>query len=273
MGTAAAALGLPAVVLPVALLAGCGGSGDLNDAAALRAVVQIPSTPTTNALATPSATTTLPTILTITSVPAQPTTSPPSAPSAQGTQPPSARATVPATRSTPAQTPSPARTSARSTPPTRAAATPTPRAATPAPTTPRAAPTPPPPVAGGTGDSAAYESRMIALINAQRAAVGAHALTAQGCPDAYAQAWSPRMAAAGSISHQSLTPILSGCRVHRAAENVGMTTDQPADAMMALFMASSPHRANLLDPALTGIGVAAYRDARGIWWVTQDFVG
>lgn len=114
---------------------------------------------------------------------------------------------------------------------------------------------------------------MIGLINGQRAAAGVGPVSGQACPDGYAEPWSPRMASAGGLSHQQIGTILSGCGARTAAENVGMTSDQMPDAMMRLFMGSATHRANILDPALTGVGVGAYRDARGVWWVTQDFVG
>lgn len=114
---------------------------------------------------------------------------------------------------------------------------------------------------------------MLALINGQRAAAGVGPLAAQSCPHGYAEPWSPRMATAGGLSHQSMSALLSGCGAHAAAENVGMTSDQTPDALMALFMGSPEHRANILDPALRGVGIGAYRDAHGTWWVTQDFVG
>ncbi|HEY8307696.1 MAG TPA: CAP domain-containing protein [Lapillicoccus sp.] len=110
-------------------------------------------------------------------------------------------------------------------------------------------------------------------MNAQRSSAGLRPLSAQSCPDSFAQPWSPKMAAAGGISHQSLGPILSRCGARAAAENVGMTSDQDPAAMVALFMGSPPHRANILSGSYTGIGIGAYRDARGVWWVTQDFVG
>jgi uncharacterized protein YkwD len=81
------------------------------------------------------------------------------------------------------------------------------------------------------------------------------------------------MAAAGGLSHQSLGPILTACGGHAAAENVGMNSSQSPASMVAAFMNSAGHRANILNPAYTGTGVGAYRDARGVWWVTQDFVG
>jgi uncharacterized protein YkwD len=114
---------------------------------------------------------------------------------------------------------------------------------------------------------------MLDLLNVERAAVGAGRLTAQSCPDSFAEPWSPKMAADGGLSHQSLSPILSTCGAHTAAENVGMNSAQSPESMMNGFMGSSGHRANIVNPAYTGVGVAAYKDSRGVWWVTQDFVG
>jgi uncharacterized protein YkwD len=114
---------------------------------------------------------------------------------------------------------------------------------------------------------------MLQLINAERAAVGAGPLTAQSCPDSFAEPWSPKMAQDGAISHQSLGPFLSRCGVSTAAENVGMTSSQAPESMMSAFMNSSAHRANILNAAYKGVGIGAYRDSHGAWWVTQDFVG
>jgi uncharacterized protein YkwD len=81
------------------------------------------------------------------------------------------------------------------------------------------------------------------------------------------------MAAEGRLSHQSLNPVLSRCGGHAAAENVGMNSSAWPGDMVAGFMGSPPHRANILNGSYTGIGIGAYRDAPGVWWVTQDFVG
>ena len=130
--------------------------------------------------------------------------------------------------------------------------------------------TPPPPAPTGTD---AYESQILALVNAQRSAAGLRPLAAQACADGFAEPWSPHMAAEGRLSHQSLGPVLSRCGARTAAENVGMNSSaSPAD-MVAGFMSSPPHRANILNASYTGIGIGAYRDARGVWWVTQDFLG
>ena len=134
---------------------------------------------------------------------------------------------------------------------------------------PKPAPVPPPPQSG----TDAYESQILALVNAQRSAAGLRPLTAHACADGFAEPWSPHMAAEGRLSHQSLGPVLSRCGAHTAAENVGMNSSASAADMVAGFMNSPPHRANILNASYTGIGIGAYRDARGVWWVTQDFVG
>ena len=125
-----------------------------------------------------------------------------------------------------------------------------------------------------TSDSAAaYEVRMLSLINVRRAWAGVAPLTLQACPDGFASRWSSILAGNGSLSHQKLEPILSSCSAHTAGENVGMNSSQDADSMFAAFMASPPHAANILSRSFTAVGIGADRDAKGTWWVTQDFVG
>jgi hypothetical protein len=79
------------------------------------------------------------------------------------------------------------------------------------------------------------------------------------------------MAAEGRLSHQSLNPVLSRCGGHAAAENVGMNSSRgPATWSRVSWLAAAPPTSSTgATPALIG----AYRDARGVWWVTQDFVG
>lgn len=121
--------------------------------------------------------------------------------------------------------------------------------------------------------AAAYELRMLSLINARRMGAGIAPLTLRECPDGFANRWSPVMAGNGSLSHQNLEPILSSCSVRTVGENVGMNSRQDADTMFTAFMASPPHAANILDCRFTAVGIGAYRDVNGTWWVTQDFVG
>ena len=121
--------------------------------------------------------------------------------------------------------------------------------------------------------AAAYELRMLSLINDRRAGAGLAPLTLRTCPDGFANRWSTVMAGNGSLSHQNLEPILSSCSADTAGENVGVNSRQDADSMFAAFMASPPHAANILAGGFTAVGIGAYSDAKGTWWVTQDFVG
>ena len=68
---------------------------------------------------------------------------------------------------------------------------------------------------------------------------------------------------------QSLAPILGGCSTTRVAENLARG-GVSADRFVALWMGSSGRRANILDPNLTRIGVAAVY-AGGQWTVATDF--
>jgi uncharacterized protein YkwD len=61
-----------------------------------------------------------------------------------------------------------------------------------------------------------------------------------------------------------------GYRFHRAAENIAAGQPSPA-AVVAAWMGSSGHRANIVDCRLTelGVGVAVGGSYRVYW--TQDF--
>jgi uncharacterized protein YkwD len=116
---------------------------------------------------------------------------------------------------------------------------------------------------------AAYEARVIYRINAIRARYHRVRLLAAACPDSYAEPWSPHLARLGYLKHQNMYTILRGCRARVAAENLA-SGNVSADRIVAAWMASPGHRANILDGRLNRVGVAAVY-ARGKWWVTADF--
>ena len=117
--------------------------------------------------------------------------------------------------------------------------------------------------------TAAFEARVIYQINVQRARYNKRALTATWCPDWYAEHWAPYLARTGLFYHRSMDQILQGCHAARAAENLARGYNH-ADALVNAWMASPSHRANVLDPLLTRIGVAAAY-ANGQWTVVADF--
>lgn len=150
------------------------------------------------------------------------------------------------------------------------------RATTPATHTPAPSPTAsaPPSVKPTTSASAsdAYEARILVLVNAERAKAGLSKVTANSCADGFAESWAPKIQHDGALSHQSLQPILSSCHASTVGENVAYG-NVTADEMMTMWMNSTGHRANILNPHFTGIGIAAVTDSSGRWYGVQDFVG
>jgi len=117
--------------------------------------------------------------------------------------------------------------------------------------------------------TAAFEARVIYQINVQRTRYGRAKLAARYCPDVYAEARAAYLARTGYFYHQSLTPILRSCHATRAAENLARGWPS-ADKTVFAWMASPSHRANVLDPLLTRIGVGAVY-AHGQWTVVTEF--
>ena len=137
----------------------------------------------------------------------------------------------------------------------------------------------PTPVRGGTPvsqpapttDVGAYESRILVLVNAERAKLGEHSLTLVSCAQNFAGSWAQTMASTGTFSHQSLSPIMSACSARGAGENIAYG-NVSADQMMTMWMNSPGHKANILNASYTGIGVGAVKTSSGRWYGVQDFV-
>ncbi|GAA2237197.1 CAP domain-containing protein [Streptomyces nogalater] len=142
-------------------------------------------------------------------------------------------------------------------------------AATPAAPT-AAAPAAPAPTATASGVTA----EILRLVNAERDKVGCRPLTLNPALTKAAQAHSEDMAAHRNMSHTGTDGSDPGLRITRAGytwssygENVayGYTT---AEQVMAGWMASSGHRANILNCGFQEIGVGLAQP--GSYW-TQDF--
>jgi len=116
---------------------------------------------------------------------------------------------------------------------------------------------------------ARYEARVIWRINVVRAAHQRGSLRAASCPDRYAESWAAYLARNNAFRHQSMYKILRGCNAHVAAENLARG-NVSADKIVAAWMASPGHRANIMDRRLTRVGVAAVY-SRGQWTIAADF--
>ena len=148
------------------------------------------------------------------------------------------------------------------------ASRPAPRAAAPA--APRVAPAAPAPVAAAAGQGG-YEGEVLALTNAERARAGLRPLQSSGCAQQYARTWSQRLADTGSLSHQPLGPVMSGCGARGAAENVAFGNISAAQ-MVSNWMNSPGHRANILNPSYTHLGVGMVERSDGRRYGTQVFL-
>jgi uncharacterized protein YkwD len=120
-----------------------------------------------------------------------------------------------------------------------------------------------------SADEATYEARLTYLINSTRVRSGRVSLRPTYCPLWFSSHWAPYLASTGYFYHQSIYPILRVCPASRVAENQARGNVTP-DRIMAAWMASPGHRANILDGRLTRIGVTAI-DARGQWTIATDF--
>ncbi len=70
--------------------------------------------------------------------------------------------------------------------------------------------------------------------------------------------------------HQPMGPILKKCKLSQVGENVAFGYSSGKSVTKA-WMDSSGHRANLLNGKHRLIGVGAYQDSRGQWYVSQVF--
>lgn len=132
-------------------------------------------------------------------------------------------------------------------------------------------PVAPPPPAPAVSAQAAYEGRILVLVNAERTKRGLRPLAMNTCADGYANRWASRLAATGPLVHQSLTPILSACGARRVGENIAYGNIS-ADQMMVNWMNSPGHRANILNANFTHIGIGAVKTSSGRWYGVQDFL-
>ena len=137
-------------------------------------------------------------------------------------------------------------------------------------TAPAAAAGPAPRAAAPVDD--AYETRIVQLVNGHRAKAGLPRLAVSTCADRYAEDWSATMARTSAFTHRSsLSTVMKACRGRAVGENIAYG-NVSADSMVAMWMRSPGHRANILSSRFTHIGVAAARTAGGRTYGTQNFL-
>jgi hypothetical protein len=120
------------------------------------------------------------------------------------------------------------------------------------------------------------EQELVKQLNASRREAGLPALRVNPELTEAARKHSAIMAEQDKLSHvlpgeDSVAKRLAdtGLRFNRSGENVGYNTD--FNGVHEGFMNSPPHRANILSPDYTEVGIGVVHDDKGVWWATQDF--
>lgn len=267
--------GLLAAVLAVTLC-GCHATTHISRDEQLSHV----TTQAASSAATTTPATTIPTVeTTVTTTvpqtaPASTETRPPETTSAPSTAPPTSKATEPRPTAPP-QTTTPEATPATTAPATVPETTPVTEATSPQ-TEPAVTEPNPYDISGHSCGALEYAIRD--AINAQRTAEGLEELTLSG-----------RLSAVSSVRAYETSLVFShtrpdgrdcftvlgdyGVGYGRAAENLLQCSDGYSAAdMVALWMSSSGHRANILDPEVSTVGIGVYRSG-GMIYVATIFTG
>jgi hypothetical protein len=127
--------------------------------------------------------------------------------------------------------------------------------------------------AGPTVDDPLGAAQLVMLANEDRAAAGVPPLQVRSDVTSLAFEHSRRMAEAGDISHNDAyfsAATKARLDARSLGENVAM--NRSMDDAHRRLMASPGHRANLLNPKFTVVGVAVVRAVDGIGYVTQAFL-
>ena len=118
--------------------------------------------------------------------------------------------------------------------------------------------------------SGTYENSVYSNTNAQRAKYDRVALKGARCLDTFAERQAKAMASQRRIYHQNLSPILKACNLSTVGENVAYGYPN-GKSVVAAWMRSPGHKANILNTKYRLIAVGAYQDSGGSWYVSQVF--
>jgi uncharacterized protein YkwD len=121
---------------------------------------------------------------------------------------------------------------------------------------------------GAVASTSSSEDSFVSRINAERTSRGLRAVTVASDLVSVARSWSAQMASDGAISHDPNMPN-EVSNWSQLGDNVGRGPS--VSTIHEAFMNSSSHRAIILDPAFTHVGVGVV-DAGDRLYVTQVFV-
>lgn len=144
-------------------------------------------------------------------------------------------------------------------------------------TTPTTNPSTPTTPTTNTGNTKSEEQRAFDLLNADRAKQGMPALKLNSKLTSLAENYAQYMINTGNFAHNDLqgrTPFdrmnAAGISYKYAGENLAKNSS--VDAAEVAFMNSSGHRANILSPNYTEVGIGVRHDSNGTVYVVQEFI-
>lgn len=108
-------------------------------------------------------------------------------------------------------------------------------------------------------DPTTYATALTAATSSARQAAGPEPLAPSDCATAAAQDRAEALAGGAKLTHAPLAGVIETCGVTTAAENLSRAS-APASDVVDAWMESPGHRANILDPTLTEIGIACVED-------------
>ena len=79
------------------------------------------------------------------------------------------------------------------------------------------------------------------------------------------------MAQREQLFHQDLGAVLRDCHLSAAGENVAAGFPNGKSVVNNGWMSSEGHRANILNPSFTTVGIGARKGHNGQWYVAQVF--
>lgn len=126
--------------------------------------------------------------------------------------------------------------------------------------------------APSTVDPDAYATELVDLTNEARVEEGLEELELSSCAREAALERAAALVGEEELVHAPLAPVIDACMpLTTAAENLVNSTAVPMDVVEA-WLGSPGHRANIVDPALTEIGIGCVPDGLKIL-CSQVFLG
>jgi len=116
-----------------------------------------------------------------------------------------------------------------------------------------------------------FAARSLEFVNQKRAANGAGPLQVDPELTRVAEAWAREMIRQQDLFHNPNLSDQVPDHYRTWGENIAYSSS--SDNIDQMWWESDGHRANILNPDYTSVGIAFVQDSRGIWWAVQDFGG